>query len=132
MWQPACWAPLKNSGLTDAYLVSTFAALDAANTKLTPPDLAKPKFQDTIALLSGCAELIAELQAAQTDFEQARIAYEAEKAKEGMVDKATTVKTEVLEILNDKIGIYLRAVEQVGPGRLWCFCQYMRPNDCRK
>jgi hypothetical protein len=179
----------KNSGLTDAYLVSTFAALDAGNTKLTLAikrskaesdleekdevrdhkvrsfyylvqgfshhptktikeaaqvllnvfdnyglamvgesystesslvnslllDLAKPKFQDAIALLSGCAELIAELQAAQTDFEQARITYEAEKAKEGMVDNATIVKKDVLAILNDKIVVYLRAMEQVDP-----------------
>lgn len=179
----------KNSGLTDAYLVGTFTALDAGNTKLslaikrskaesdleekdevrddkvrsfyylvqgfshhpTQPikeaaqmllnlfdnyglsmvgesyatesslvnslllDLAKPKFQDAIALLSGCAELIAELQVAQTGFEQARIAYEAEKAKEGMVDNATIVKKEVLAILNDKIVTYLRAMEQVDP-----------------
>ena len=76
-------------------------------------DLAKPKFQDAIALLSGCAELIAELQTAQTDFEQARMAYEAEKAKEGMQDNATVLKKEVLGIINDKIVIYLRAMEQV-------------------
>jgi hypothetical protein len=179
----------KNSGLTDAYLVSTFASLDAGNTKLTLAikrskaesdleekdevrddkvrsfyylvqgfshhptqnikeaanllmnlfdnyglamvgesystesslvnslllDLAKPKFQESIALLSGCAELIAELQVAQNNFEQARITYEAEKAKEGMVDNATIVKKEVLTILNDKIVVYLRAMEQVDP-----------------
>lgn len=78
-------------------------------------DLAKPKFQDAIALLSGCAELIAELQVAQTDFEQARITYEAEKVKEGMVENATIVKKEVLAILNDKIVVYFRAMEQVDP-----------------
>ena len=78
-------------------------------------DLAKPKFQDAIALLSGCAELIAELQTAQNNFEQARITYEAEKAKEGMVENATVVKKEVLTILNDKIVVYLRAMEQVDP-----------------
>ncbi len=78
-------------------------------------DLAKPKFQQGIALLSGCAELIAELQVAQTDFEQARIAYETEKAKEGMVDNATLVKKEVVTIINDKIVVYLRAMEQVNP-----------------
>jgi hypothetical protein len=185
----------KISGLTDAYLVSTFVALDAGNTKLTLAikrskaesdleekdevrdnkvrsfyylvqgfshhptqnikeaanllmnlfdnyglamvgesystesslisslllDLAKPKFQEAIALLSGCAELIAELQLAQTDFEQARITYEAEKAQEGMVDNATIVKKEVLAILNDKIVVYLRAMGQVNPATFGVF-----------
>jgi hypothetical protein len=185
----------QNAGLTDPYLVSTFTALDAGNTKLTLAikrskaeseleekdeirddkvrsfyyliqgfshhptksikdaallllglfdnyglamvgesyasesslvsslllDLAKPKFQDAIALLSGCAELIAELQTAQTDFEQARIAYEAEKALEGMQDNATVVKKEVLGIINDKIVVYLRAMEQVDPATYGAF-----------
>jgi hypothetical protein len=84
-------------------------------------DLAKPKFQEAIALLSGCAELIAELQLAQTDFEQARITYEAEKAQEGMVDNATIVKKEVLAILNDKIVVYLRAMGQVNPATFGVF-----------
>jgi hypothetical protein len=179
----------QNAGLTDPYLVSTFAALDASNVKLTLAvrrskaesdleekdeirdnkvrsyyylvqgfshhpakkikeaallllnlfnnyglamlgesyatesslvsslllDLAKPQFKDAAALLSGCAELIVELQTSQTDFEQARIAYEAEKAKEGMQDNATVLKKEVLEIINNKIVVYLRAMEQVNP-----------------
>lgn len=78
-------------------------------------DLAKPEFADAIATLSGCADLIAQLQAAQTDFEQARIAYETDKAKEGMVANATAVKKEVISILNNKIVVYLRAMEQVNP-----------------
>lgn len=78
-------------------------------------DYAKPEYADAIAALSGCADLIAQLQAAQTDFEQARIAYETEKAKEGMVENATLVKKEVLTILNDKIVVYLRGMEQAIP-----------------
>jgi len=84
-------------------------------------DLAKPKFQQAIALLSGCAELIAELQVAQTDFEQARITYETEKAKEGMVENASLVKKEVVDILNNKIVVYLRAMEQVNPATFGVF-----------
>ena len=78
-------------------------------------DYAKPEYADAIATLSGCADLIAQLQTAQTDFEQARLVYETEKAKEGLVENATAVKKEVISILNDKIVIYLRAMEQVNP-----------------
>jgi hypothetical protein len=76
-------------------------------------DLAKPKLQAAIAKLSGCAEIIASLQAAQEDFEATRIAYETEKAEEGTHANATTIKKEVLDIINDQIVIYLRAMEQV-------------------
>ena len=76
-------------------------------------DLAKPKLQAAIALLSGLAEIIATLQAAQTDFEETRIAYEEEKAKEGTLENATTIKKAVVTIINDKLVVYLRAMIQV-------------------
>jgi hypothetical protein len=78
-------------------------------------DYAKPEYAGAIDTLSGCADLISALQTAQSDFEQARIAYETEQAKEGMVDNATLVKNEVVTILNDKIVLYLRAMEQAIP-----------------
>jgi hypothetical protein len=76
-------------------------------------DLAKTKLQAAIAKLSGLTEIIAELTAAQADFEQTRITYEEEKAKEGTQENATTIKKEVLDIINGKIVIYLRAMEIV-------------------
>ena len=81
------------------------------NSLLT--DLAKPKLQDAIAALSGLAEIIVELQAAQTDFEETRIAYEEEKAKEGTLENATAIKKEVVTIINDRLVVYLRAMIQV-------------------
>lgn len=76
-------------------------------------DLSKQKLLDAIAQLSGCAEIIAALQAAQTNFETARIAYEQEKAEESTQNTATTVKKEVLTLINEKIVIYMRAMEIV-------------------
>jgi hypothetical protein len=76
---------------------------------------AQPEHQAAIAALSGCAALIAALQAAQDDFEQTRIAYETAKAKEGMLKTASKIKKEVAEIINQKTVIYLRAMEQADP-----------------
>ncbi len=76
-------------------------------------DLSKTKIQTAIAKLSGLVIVITELQTAQTNFETARIAYEEEKAKEGTQENATTIKKEVLGIINNKIVIYMRAMEQV-------------------
>lgn len=76
-------------------------------------DLSKPKLQLAITLLSGCAEIVAELQATQDDFEEARIIYKSEKAEEGTNENATTFKKEVLQVLIGKVMVYLHAIELV-------------------
>jgi len=76
-------------------------------------DLSKPKLQNAIALLSGCTEVLAALETAQNEFEAARVAYEQEKAEEGNQLNASAIKREVLGIINDKIVVYLRAMETV-------------------
>lgn len=76
-------------------------------------DLAKPEVQTAIAALSGLAELVAALQAAQDDFEAARIAYEEEKGQETTQVNATALKREVVGIINNQLVVYLRAMAQV-------------------
>ena len=78
-------------------------------------DLAAEILQESISSISGLAELIAELQAAQDDFEQTRISYESTKAEEGTHANATASKKAVLEELNDKVVVYMRAMEIVTP-----------------
>jgi hypothetical protein len=78
------------------------------NSLLT--DLAKPNMQEAIAALSGCAELIAALQTAQEAFEQTRIAYEEEKAQKGTETNATTLKKEVIDVINNQLVVYLDAM----------------------
>lgn len=78
-------------------------------------DLAAPALQDAVAAIPGCAEMIAELQTAQNNFEQIRILWEQEKAKQGTQQNATEIKKEVLEIINNKIVVYMRAMQVVVP-----------------
>lgn len=76
-------------------------------------DLSKQKIQEAIALLPGCAEIITALQTAQADFETTRIAYEEEKAQESTELNASTIKKKVVGIINDRIVVYMRAMEVV-------------------
>lgn len=76
-------------------------------------DLEKQKIQDAIALLPGCAEVITALQTAQVEFESSRIAYEQDKAQESTQANATELKHKVTTLINDKIVVYLRAMELV-------------------
>jgi hypothetical protein len=75
----------------------------------------KPEYAEAITALSGCGDLMEALAIAESQFEQARIAYETEKAKEGMLQNASELKKQVLDLLNNKIVIYLRAMELVNP-----------------
>lgn len=86
-------------------------------------DLSKPKLQEAISLLSGLAIIVSELDAAQSDFEQARIAYEQEKAHEGTEENATKLKAEVLNQINGKLVIYMRAMEQVDEATYGAFAR---------
>ncbi|HPR85887.1 MAG TPA: DUF6261 family protein [Prolixibacteraceae bacterium] len=76
----------------------------------------KPGYATHIANLSGCGELLQSLASAQTDFDQARIAYETEKAQDGMVANATEIKKEVVDLVNNQIMTYLQGMQQANPG----------------
>lgn len=78
-------------------------------------DLKKAEYSDKIAALSGCAELIEALKTSQADFETTRVAWEREKAIEGVLVNATQLKSEVVTIINDRLVVYLRAMQQVKP-----------------
>lgn len=88
----------------------------------------KPEYAQPIANLSGCIELLQAMSTAQDDFEQARIAYETEKAQDGLVANATEVKKEVVAIMNNKIVVYLEAMQEANPatyGALAATCAQM-------
>lgn len=75
----------------------------------------KPEYEEAIAALSGCGDLLEALAIAESEFERARLAYETEKAKEGLLQNASELKKQVIHILNNKIVIYLRAMEEANP-----------------
>ncbi|PKQ69134.1 hypothetical protein BZG01_02165 [Labilibaculum manganireducens] len=75
-------------------------------------DFSAPELQAAIALVSGCAELIAGLQTDQSDFKTAHFAWEEEKAKNGLTQCSTDIKKEVISIINNKIVLHLKAMQQ--------------------
>ena len=109
-------AGLKVNKVFDSYGLSIMAENYSTETSLVVSMLADFEDADllsSIAAISGLTELIAALDIAQTDFETTRIAFEVEKSKEGMAESASQVKAEVLEVINDQLVVYLRAMVQV-------------------
>lgn len=72
-------------------------------------DFAAPKVQAAIALLSGVAENIATLQAAQDDFENTQAQYAGELADENNLPNATELKKEVIGLINNDLVVFLRS-----------------------
>jgi hypothetical protein len=75
-------------------------------------DLKKANLQDAIAACSGCAELIGAVQAAEDDFEATSIAYEEGQGQESTLETATAIKKQVVALINQKLVVHLRAMEQ--------------------
>ncbi len=75
-------------------------------------DFAAPKVQAAITLLSGVPENIASLQAAQDDFENTQTEYAEELAEEDNLLNATSLKKEVLTLINDDLVVFLRSAER--------------------
>lgn len=98
----------------------------ATQTSLTNSlinDLEAADKQEAIAKLSGCAEVLELVKTAVTDFEQTRVAYEEAKASESTYESASKIKTEVVKLINDKLVVYLRAMQQVNEAEYGSFAR---------
>ena len=76
-------------------------------------DLAAPSLQEAIAAVPGCAGVIGALQAAHDDFVQSYAAYEQEKSEVEAMESASVIKERVLDLINDVVVEYLRAMVKV-------------------
>tara|TARA_R110001583_G_scaffold21469_6_gene81605 strand:+ start:3918 stop:4640 length:723 start_codon:yes stop_codon:yes gene_type:complete len=113
-------AAIKAAGenLFDTYIkyslkiINETYAIESSLIESLLQDLSAPELQADITAVSGCTEVIADLQAAQNNFKTAYFTWEEVKAQEGLSESATEIKKEVLSIINNKIVVYLRAMQQ--------------------
>lgn len=84
-------------------------------------DFAAPDIQEAIALLSGVAENIAAMQAAQTDFENTQTELAEDLAEENNLPNASALKKEVATLINDDLVVFLRYSERFQPDKYGAF-----------
>jgi hypothetical protein len=104
-------------------MVSESYEVETSHVSSMLEDFTKPKVQVAIALLTGVAQLITELDAAENDFEQTSITYDEEKAKEGAMENATNIKKEVVKLINENLLVYLNAMVIVNAAKYGGFSQ---------
>jgi len=73
-------------------------------------DLSKANLQDSIAAITGCADLITKLQTSQDAFTAARLSFQQEQAQEGELANATSLKKQLVSLLNDKLVAFLNGM----------------------
>lgn len=78
------------------------------NSLLT--ELVKTEMQETLSLISGATQSFVALQNAQDHFETNYLVYEQNKAKEGTYATATSIKNDVMKLVNGKLVVYLKAM----------------------
>lgn len=78
-------------------------------------DLSVATLQPSISALSGVAQSIEELRAAQEAFDQQRLEYEKYQASQASKDKATSIKKLVLTLINSELLPYINTMKKVHP-----------------
>ncbi len=73
------------------------------------------KVTPEVAQLSGVETLMGGLQQAQSDFEVAEEAYRTEKNKDNTTQAASTIRKEIMDLINDKLVPYLNTMNMVNP-----------------
>ncbi|MCG8582445.1 MAG: DUF6261 family protein [Bacteroidales bacterium] len=73
-------------------------------------DLTASELQSSVALISGLKQVVNALQTAQDNFEQARIKHDEQKIALESKSNASTIKKTVVDIINNQLVVYLRAM----------------------
>jgi hypothetical protein len=81
--------------------------------------------QSHIAKLDGVAAILDELEATQNEFQTYFITYEKYRTEEGKKENATTIKLQVLKLINESIVTYLRAMEMAKPDEYGETCEFI-------
>lgn len=84
-------------------------------------DFAEPGAQAHVNTLPGMAEALSELRHAQSDFTVERIAYETYWAHAAKEKTASELKKTLLELINDKLLLYVETMRMVDPDNYTAF-----------
>jgi len=78
-------------------------------------DYKQPDALAAIANVPQCADYIEALQTAQDNFENMRLSFEEAQARSGTQENASSLKKEVVELINNQLVPYLNVMQQLNP-----------------
>ena len=86
-------------------------------------DLAKPEMQAHLELLSGAVECMKAIRLKLQDFETFRLAFESDKIEESTYANASSIKKELIKLINKQLLVYLKAMSIVNNN---AYCEFTR------
>ena len=98
---------LDNYGLT---ITSESYATESSLIKSLLLELEKRDIKTAIELLSGAPESVVSVQNTQNNFVASHLVSEQNKAEEGTYENATSLKKEMIKLINGKLVVYLKAM----------------------
>jgi|GEM_PF-520267 len=90
-------------------------SVKSSHTESLLKEYAKDEYKAAIKQLTGVKECIDELQKAQTDFQEKRLAYEKYAALQLKDSSATDMKKPLVELINTKLYTYISAMRIANP-----------------
>ncbi|MCU4155385.1 hypothetical protein J1N10_05320 [Carboxylicivirga sp. A043] len=96
-------------------LVNEAYGAQSALTESFLEDMAKPEVATKVELLPGLKDLTSQLDGEQTKFKTAEEAWNNARSAGQLTENASSVKRELLKVVNERLVVYLRAMIQVAP-----------------
>jgi hypothetical protein len=87
----------------------------SASTLSLIRDLRAPEILPSVELLPGMLAIVDQLEVDQKNFKEAEMKWNEATAEEGESESATEIKREMIELINNKLVVYLRAMVQFDP-----------------
>lgn len=111
-------AAAKVDAVTDKYgfeLTNQGYSAESALLDSLMADMALPEIAPSVEVLPGVKELKAQLLTEQDKFKAAEAVWLKARSEQKLSESATSVKHELLTVINDKLVIYLRAMSMINP-----------------
>ncbi|MBK3516637.1 DUF6261 family protein [Carboxylicivirga marina] len=78
-------------------------------------DLEEPETAAMVAVLPGMVAIVEQLKTEQKQFKAAEADWHEARAEDGKTESASALKHELLKVVNNKLLVYLKAMQQMNP-----------------
>ncbi len=96
-------------------MVDESYAIESAHINSMIDDLSTAEMVEAIGEIAGLEQLVTQLKQSQSEFEAARSAFDNAQSADKEAASASEIKKEILELVNGKIVVYLRAMSMANP-----------------
>ncbi|MCT4588908.1 MAG: DUF6261 family protein [Carboxylicivirga sp.] len=103
-------------------IINESYGMQSSSVKSAINDLSTEEMQANLALIAGASQALTVVQESQDRFETLFLAYETDKATESSYANASSLKRDLLKLINKQLAGYLRAMNMIDTEKYGAFC----------